>query len=82
MNSQERILHIVVRLTQKEWSTKDLARDLLGQDDESYRRLIQNDIKIIRKLFGEKCISTKRGCYKFINLPQTMQIFMKTQPKT
>ena len=73
MNSQERILHIVERLTQKEWCTKDLARDLLGQDDESYRRLIQNDIKIIRKLFGEKCISTKRGCYKFINLPQTMQ---------
>ncbi|GEM_PF-1868800 len=81
MNSQERILYILEALAKKECCSKELSRNIFGVDDSKHLRLIQNDIKIIKKIYGEKLHSSKRGCYKFISIPSTLNDIYTVSPK-
>jgi len=73
MTTQKRLLHIIDRLTKETCTTKQLTFEVYGTDDEKKRRIIQNDIKLLREHFDGLIVSPYRGAYKFLKLPTFMQ---------
>lgn len=73
MTTQKRLLHIIARLSKESCSTKQLAFEVYGTHDEKKRRIIQNDIKLLREHFDGLIISPAKGAYKFVKLPSFLQ---------
>ncbi len=69
MRGQKRILYILERLSNGTCSTKQLTQEIFELEDEKKRRIIQNDIKLLKESYGDKIISPSKGIYKFIELP-------------
>ncbi|MCK5853644.1 MAG: hypothetical protein KAG56_00395, partial [Sulfurovaceae bacterium] len=73
MTGQKRILYIIERLSNEACSTKQLTQEIFNVEDEGKRRIIQNDIKLLKESYGEKIISPSKGVYKFLKLPYFMK---------
>jgi predicted DNA-binding transcriptional regulator YafY len=69
MNGQARILYIIERLTKEACSTQQLAIEIFKVDEERKRRIIQNDIKLLKELYPNNLNSSARGVYTFIDMP-------------
>ena len=69
MRGQNRILYIIERLSNGACSTKQLTEEIFNVDDEGKRRIIQNDIKLLKESYGDKIVSPTKGVYKFLKLP-------------
>ena len=80
MRTQERILYIINKLLQQECCSKHLAQEVFGQMGSSEIRKIQNDIKLLKETFKENLVSTKRGCYKLINLSKSLENLYSASP--
>ncbi len=72
MNSQERLLYILERLTQNACTTKDLAIEVFGNDESKHIRAIQNDVKLLKKRYPEKIVVPRKGYIKFAEVPDFM----------
>ena len=73
MRGQKRILYIIERLSKEECTTKQLTQEIFNVDDEGKRRIVQNDIKLLKEFYGDKLISPSKGVYKFLKLPYFMK---------
>lgn len=81
MNSQKRILYIIERLVAGECSTKALCFEIFRTEESAKIRVIQNDIKLLKELFPELIISTKRGFNRFIKVPNFIKNIATTEGK-
>ncbi len=73
MTGQKRILYIIERLSKEACNSKQLTQEIFNVDDEGKRRIIQNDIKLLKESYGDKIVSPSKGVYKFLNLPYFMK---------
>jgi len=71
MNTQERLLYIIERISKEPCSTKDLTREIFETMDKNKQRLIQMDIALLKEHFEDKLITLSRK-HKFIKLPYFM----------
>ena len=69
MRGQRRILYIIEQLSNRACSTKQLTQEIFNVDNEGKRRIIQNDIKLLKEVYKDKIVSPSKGVYKFIELP-------------
>jgi len=71
MNTQERLLYIIKRISKEPCSTKQLTQEIFETSNLNKQRLIQNDIALLKKHFNDKLITVERR-HKFIKVPYFM----------
>jgi hypothetical protein len=71
MNTQERLLYIIQRVSKEPCSTKQLTQEIFETSDKKRQRLIQMDIALLKKHFNDKMVTVARK-HKFIKLPYFM----------
>jgi hypothetical protein len=71
MNTQERLLYIIKRVSKEACSTKQLTQEIFETSDKKRQRLIQMDIALLKKHFSDKMVTVSRK-HKFIKLPYFM----------
>jgi len=72
MNTQERLLYIIERISKEPCSTKDLTQEIFETTDKKKQRIIQMDISLLKDHFEDKMVTVSRK-HKFIKLPYFMQ---------
>ncbi|CAA6800751.1 MAG: Transcriptional regulator, putative [uncultured Sulfurovum sp.] len=72
MNSEERLLFIVDKLSKEVCSNSRLALEIFGEDTDNTRTKIRNSIKVIKKFFGRKLVQVSKGSHKLIDFPSSM----------
>jgi len=72
MNTRERLLYIMDRISKEYCSSEQLTFEIFETKNTNKKRLIQKDLEILREHFKEKIIKTNKK-YKFLKVPYFMQ---------
>ena len=72
MNTQERLLYIIKRVSTDSCSVKQLTDEIFNTTDKKKQRLIQLDIQLLKNHFKDSIVKVS-GKYKFLKLPYFMQ---------
>jgi len=77
MNTQERLLYIIERVSKEPCSTKQLTQEIFETTETKKQRIIQMDISLLKNHFNDKIVTVSNK-HKFIKLPYFMHNLITT----